>query len=61
MSGPIHKKVLDNHVEHPNVAVGQVLLAFLQQLLAKRGTVLLTDSLLGIDLIVKSLVKIVYN
>merc|ERR1712110_32318 len=43
---PVNKEVLDDHVEHPDVAVGQVLKALLYILLAERGAVFLTDSLL---------------
>ena len=44
--GAVHKEVLDNHLQHRDVAVGQLLLAALHHFLAKRGTVILTNSLL---------------
>ena len=37
--GPIHKEVVDNHVEHVIVAAGQVLLALLDMVLPQAGAV----------------------
>lgn len=47
--GAVHKEVLDNHLEHRDVAVGQLLLTALDHFLAKRGTVILTNSLLEMN------------
>ena len=37
--GPIHKEVVDNHVEHVIVAASQVLLALLDMVLPQAGAV----------------------
>ena len=37
--GPIHKEVVDNHVEHVIVAASQILLALLDMVLTQTGAV----------------------